>query len=104
MNGEDLTLSLLVQLQSTLLEPLGSDAATLELEQEAKAGSQQVVEVLDGQRDERVGIEGRGGSAPHSRHEPLLEEALACLIQDARLAGRADQIGELIEQPRAGAV
>src|SRR6267378_579147 len=48
-----------MQVERPVTEAFGIDAATLQLEQEAKSGSQEVVQVVDRQRAERVGIEGR---------------------------------------------
>src|SRR6476646_2803823 len=80
------------------------DAAALELEQKPQAGPQKIVEVLNGQRGERVWVERRRRATAKSRDELLLEKALACLVEHSLLARRADQVGELVEQARARAV
>src|SRR5437879_2684332 len=93
-----------MQFESTLLEALGVDAAAFELEQEAEARSQEVVQVVDGQGGERVGVERRRRAAAQPRHQLLLEEPLPGLIEDTHLAWRADQVRELVEETRADAV
>ena len=93
-----------VQVGCPLAKPLGADAAALELEQEAKTGAEKVVEVVDRERGERVGVERSGRAAAQLCDQLLLEELLPCLVQDTHLAGCADQICELVEQARADAV
>src|SRR5437773_9287411 len=94
----------LVDLERALAETLGTDAAALELEQEAKARTQQVIEVVDREGGERVWVERRGGAAAQLRHQLLLEKTLACLVQDTQLACCADEVGVLVEQAGANAV
>src|SRR3989454_9421505 len=93
-----------MQFESALPEMLGVDAAALELEQEAKARPEQIVQVVHGQGGERVRVKRRGRAAAQPRHELLLEEPLTGLVEDAHLAGRAAEIGELVEQTGADAV
>src|SRR5712671_1246682 len=93
-----------VQLERALMKELRCDAATFELEQESQAGAQQLVEVLDRERGEGVWVERRRRPAAQARDELLFEEALPGLVEDFHLARRADQVGELVEQPGAGAV
>ena len=93
-----------VQVGCPLAKPLGADAAALELEQEAKTGAEKIVEVVDRERGERVGVERSGRAAAQLCDQLLLEELLPCLVQDTHLAGCADQICELVEQARADAV
>ena len=94
----------LMHLERALAKAFGADASALELEQEPQARPQQVVEVVDGQGAERVGIEGRRGAAAQPRHELLLEQPLPRLVEDAQLARRPDQICELVQKPCANAV
>src|SRR6267143_5006736 len=93
-----------VELERPLVEELRGDAAAFQLEQEPQAGAQQLVEVFDRKRRERVRIEWRGRAAAEARDELLLEPALTRLVEDFHLARRADQVGELIEQTGARAV
>src|SRR5258708_5144678 len=58
---------------------------------------------------ERAGAESaaaapRGGAAAQPGHQLLLEQPLARLVEDAQLAWRAHEIGELVEEARAHAV
>ena len=93
-----------VQLEGPVAKFLWTCSAALQLEQEAESGAQQVVEVVDRKRGERVGVKRRGRPAAKSRHQLLLEQPLACFVQHAQLARLADEVGELIEQARANAV
>ncbi len=93
-----------VQLDRAVVEVLGADAAALELEEKAKSGAQEVVEVVHRQRRERIRVERRRRAAAQPREQLLLEQALTRLVEHTHLARRADQVGELIEQPRADAV
>ena len=93
-----------VQLGRALLELVGPDASTLELEHEAQAGPQQAIKVLDSERGERIRVERCCRAAAQPCDQPRLEQALASVVQNAKLARCADQVGELVEQPRAGAV
>src|SRR5438094_246072 len=86
-----------VQVERSVTEAFGIDAATLQLEQEPEAGSQEVVQVVDRQCAERVGVERCCGAAAQSRHELLLEQALPGLVQDTHLARSTDEVGELVE-------
>ena len=93
-----------VQVGRTLPEPLGADAAALELEQEAQPRAQQVVEVVHRQGRERVRVEWCRGTAAQTGDQFLLEQLLPGLVEDAHLAGRADQVGKLVQKARAHAV
>ena len=95
---------LTMQLQRPLVKSLGRDASALELEQEPQSGSQQLVQVLDSERRERVRIERGGGAAAQAREELLLEQALPGFIEHPQLARGADEVGELVEQPGARTV
>src|SRR5205823_2634093 len=94
----------LLQLQGALPESLRADAAALELEQKAEPGAEQVVEVVDRQRSEGVGVEGRGRTAAQPGDELLLKQLLPGLVEDAHFAWRTDHVGELVEKPSADAV
>src|SRR4029077_1695944 len=87
-----------------VVEVFGADAAAFELEKKAKSGPQEIVQVVHRQRRERVRVERRRCAAAQLGEELLLEQALARLVEDAHLARRADEVGELIEQPSADAV
>src|SRR5215472_11230717 len=87
-----------------MVEPLRVGAAALELEEEAKAGTKQVVEVVHRERGERIRVEGCGGAAAQSCQQLLFEEPLCGLVEHAQLAWRSDQISELVQQPSANAV
>src|SRR5229473_5139054 len=93
-----------MKLQGAVAESTGSDASALELEEEAQPRPQQVVQVFHRECRERVRVERRGGAAAQAGEQVLLEQALSCFIEHAQLARRSDQVGELVKQPRAGAV
>src|SRR5467141_3000151 len=93
-----------VQLEGTLVKALGGDAPAFELEEEAQPGAEEVVEVVDAQRRERIGVERGGFAAAQARNQPLLEELLARLVQHPELARRANEVRELVEQAGAYAV
>src|SRR6266508_844612 len=93
-----------MQIRRTLPEALRINAPALQLEEKAQARPQQVVEIVDRQGAEGVRVEWRGFPAAKSCDELLLEKLLARLVEDAHLARRADQVRELVEQPRADAV
>src|SRR5207253_10781056 len=86
-----------VEVERSVTEAFGIDAATLQLEQEPEAGSQEVVQVVDRQCAERVGVERCCGAAAQSRQERVLEQALPGLLQDTHLARSTDDVGELVE-------
>src|ERR1700693_5427916 len=86
------------------MEALRRDAAALELEQEPQARAQQVVQVLDGQSGERVRVKRGRAAAAQAGDELLLKQALPRLVEHAKLTRRADEVRELVEQPRARAV
>src|ERR1700676_1438203 len=85
-----------VQLESALVKPFGRDASAFELQKEPKPGPQQVVQVVDAQRGERIGVEGCGLAASEACNQTLLEQPLARFIEHTKLARRADQVGELV--------
>src|SRR5438309_8586117 len=93
-----------VKLEGTLGKALGGDARAFDLEEEAQPGAEEVVEVVDAQRRERIGVERGGFAAAQARDQPLLEELLARLIQHPELTRRANEVRELIEQAGAYAV
>src|SRR5438132_480970 len=94
----------MMQFESALPETLGVDATALELEQEAKARPEQIVQCGHGEGVERGRVERRRRAAAQPRHELLLEEPLTGLVEDAHLARRADEICELVEQTGADAM
>src|SRR4029077_13690109 len=61
-----------VQLESTLVEARGRDASALQLEQEPQPGAEELVEVVDAQSREGVGIERAGLAAAQACHQPAL--------------------------------
>ena len=89
---------LCVQLDGALVEALGGDAPALELEEEAQPGAKQVVEVVDAERRERIGVEWSGLATAQSCDQPLLEQPLARLVEHPELARRTDEVRELVEQ------
>src|SRR4029077_2155269 len=90
--------------ESAFVEARRRDAAALELEEEAQPGAEQLIEVVDAQGREGVWVQRRGFAAAQPRHQTLLEQPLPGLVEHLELAGRPDQVGELIEKPRAYAV
>ena len=90
-----------MQIDGAVMELLRAYAPTLQLQEETEARAQQVVEVVDGECRERVRVEGRGRAAAQTGDELLLEETLPDLVQHSHLTRRANQVGELVEQPRA---
>ncbi len=79
-------------------------AAALQLEQEPQPGAEELVEVVDAESREGVRIERGGFAAAQARHQPLFEQALPGLVKHPELAGRSDQVSELVEKARADAV
>src|SRR5712692_1172138 len=93
-----------VQLEGAFVEAHGRDASAFELEQESQPRAEEVVQVVDAQSREGVGIEWGGLAAAQARHQPLLEQSLPGLVEHLELAGRPDQVSELVEKARADAV
>src|SRR3984893_8235028 len=93
-----------VQLEGAFVEALRGDAPSLELEEEAQPGAEQVVEVVDAERRERIGVERGGLAAAQARDQSLLEKPLARLVQHPKRARHPNEVRELVEQAGADAV
>src|SRR5436190_22563151 len=93
-----------MQLGCARAKVVGVDASALQLEEKSQTRPQQVVEVVDRERAEGVGVERGGGAAAQLRHHLLLEQLLTRFVEDSHLTRGADEVCEFVEQARADAV
>src|SRR3981189_2812314 len=93
-----------MQLECAFPESLRRDTPTLQLQQESQSRTQEVVQILDRQRYERIGVQGSSGTAAQAGDESLLKQTLPCLVQHAQLTRSSDQVGELVKKAGADAM